>query len=127
MAKYSEVVLDTNMLMGIGALKVDVFSEIREMLGRVEFSITKQVLSELEALCKKKGAEGRNAALALELLEMKKVETVSVEGKNADESLEKTAKQGKIVATNDAELRKKIKSLGGRIIYLRKKKLVRMD
>ncbi len=127
MAKLSEVVLDTNMLMGIGALKVDVFSEIEKLLGSVKFNVTKQVLLELKALAKAKGSTGSNARIALGLLERHGIKVIDVEDCNADESLVRMAIKGKIIATNDAALRKKIKSLGGRIIYLRKKKILRMD
>ncbi len=126
MAKCSEVVLDSSMLLGIAELKVDVFSEIGALLGRTEFSVTGQVLEEMKMLAGKSGRTGENAGIALRLLEKNRAKVIAVEAGNADESLVEAARQGKIVATNDAELRKKIKSLGGRIIYLRKKKIVKM-
>ena len=120
-AKPVKVALDTNMVLAVEQFKVDIFEGIDTLVGKAEFVVPIQVKREIEMLSEKKVA-----GLALGLLEEKKIGIESVEADNADKALEMMAQSGHIVATNDRELRKKIKSFGGKIIYLRKKKTLEM-
>ena len=47
MALPIKVALDTNMLLSVNELKIDIFQQIREGLGKVDFIVPKQVVAEL--------------------------------------------------------------------------------
>jgi len=114
------IAFDTNMVLAIGQLKVDVFSEARKMFGeKAEFLIPEQVAVELQALAGKNLALKKAAGIALEEIEAHKVKAEEVKAANADDALVEMAQKGCFVATNDAVLRKRIKDFGGKVIYLR--------
>ena len=69
----------------------------------------------------------KEVKIAREAMEKNNVEIIEIKGENADKSLENASKEGFIVVTNDKELKKNIKSFGGKVIYLRKKKLLEFD
>ena len=124
----SKVVVDTNMLLAITQFKVDVFSLIKEKLGgKTEFFATKGILEELNKISKEGEKQRREIELVKELMEKNKVELTAVDVKNTDDGLVELSKKGFYVASNDKALRKRIKSLGGQNIYLRRKKLVEIE
>ncbi len=121
--KVREVALDTNMLLAVAKFRVDVFAEAREKFGKVDFIVPKQVLLELGKI-KKEGKKMENAVvIAEELMRKNCAKVKNVDARGADSALVKMAKNGAVVATNDAALRKRIKKFG-RVIYLRKKKML---
>ena len=114
------IAFDTNMLLAIGQLKVDVISEARKMFGeKAEFLIPGQVGKELRELGGKNRPLKKAAGIALEEIKGNKVKTEEVGAANADDALVEMAQKGYFVATNDAVLRKRIKGFGGKVIYLR--------
>ncbi|MDP6670783.1 MAG: hypothetical protein QGI60_03125 [archaeon] len=124
----SRVLVDTNMLLAITQFKVDVFSLIKEKLGeKTEFFVTKGILEELTKIGKAGEKQRREIELLKELMEKNNVELTAVDVKNTDDGLLELSKKGFYVASNDKALRKRIKSLGGQNIYLRRKKLVEIE
>lgn len=122
------IAFDTNMLLAIGQLKVDVFSEVEKKFGKnIKLAIPKQVLEELEKFKTGNETMKKNTGIALEEIEKHKVEKKQVEAGNADNALEKMAKQGFYVASNDAVLRKRIKGFGGKVIYLRQSRFLEIE
>ncbi len=121
------IAFDTNMLLAIGQLKVDAVSEARKKFGaNARLVVPKQVLDELKEL-EKGGEKVRKAVkIAFEQAESN-LEKVYVEAENADGALAKMAERGFLVATNDAELRKRIKGFGGKVIYLRQRHFLELD
>ncbi len=117
------VVVDTNILMYIYLMKVDIFSELRE-LGFTKILIPDCVIEELEIIKDKFGGKYSKAArFALTLIKKEKVEIVKTEKKiGTDEKLlEISIKNGCILLTNDRELRKKAKNMGIEVGYIREK------
>ena len=127
MALTSDVALDTNMLLSIQQLKIDVFWEIEQRLGKTRFFLTKQVKDELDLVEKRGEKEALQVTIAKKAMEKNSVEVIIVEAENADDSLLKLAKKGVFIATNDKELRKRIKTIRGKSIYLKKKKLIEIE
>lgn len=124
----SKIALDTNMLLAIKQLKVDVFFELETMFGKkTEFLIPKQVFKEIQEMKKRGKTLEKAAEIALEEIERHQVSIVEIEAKNADNALENMAKQGCFVASNDAALRKRIKGFGERVIYLRQGHFLKTD
>ncbi len=68
-----------------------------------------------------------NARLVLLLLEKYKVKTIESEFKGDESLLRKALELNAFVATNDRELRKKLKSLSIKTIYLRNRKIVEIS
>lgn len=120
----AKVVFDSSMLLVIERFKVDIFQEIRELLGRTEFYITEAIERELNSL---QESNAKEVKIARELMEKNSVKVVKTKAEKGDESLIEKALQGMIVASNDKELRKRIKAFGGKLIYLRKKKLIKIE
>ena len=122
------VALDTNMLLAIRQLKVDVFSEVENMFGKnVEFAVPEQVLAELKGLALEGKEMGKSVAMALAEIGGHCVEKRRVEAPDADAALAKMAKQGFVVASNDAALRKRIKGFGGKVMYLRQSRFLELE
>ena len=122
------IAFDTNMLLAIGQLKVDVFSMVEKKFGKkTELAIPKQVLQELERLKTENERMKKDTGIALEEIERHKIEKKQVEAGNADNALEEMAKQGFFVASNDAVLRKRIKGFGGKVIYLRQSRFLEIE
>ena len=124
----SRVVIDTNMLLAVTQFKVDAFSLIREKLGRkTEFFVTKGILEELDKIGERGTKQKREIELLKGLMEKNNVGLVAADSENTDDGLLGLSEKGFYVASNDKALRKRIKSLGGKNIYLRRKKLVEIE
>ncbi len=119
-----KVLLDTNFLLDLLRFKVDlsIFQDFEE---RTEIFISSEVLRELKSITNRKTKEGRLALIALKLIENKQIKVVQSLKREVDQDLIALAKkEGFIVATNDKDLKKKLKKENVRIICLRNKKKI---
>ena len=122
------IAFDTNMLLSIGQLKVDVFFEVEKKFGKkIMLAIPKQVLEELEKFKTGNETMKKDTGIALEEIKKHKVEKMQIDAVNADDALEEMAKQGFYIASNDAVLRKRIKGFGGKVIYLRQSRFLEIE
>ena len=112
------VVFDTNFLIDLTRYRVEFSLE-----EKTELIVTTSVLNELKTIASKRTKESKYASLALKWVKENKIKILKLKGK-ADEDLVSLAKKGFIVATNDRALRKKIKMLRGKTIYLRSRKKI---
>jgi len=119
----TKVAIDTNMLLAINELKVDVFTQIKQTLGKVEFVVPKQVFEELIKIEKKGKTAQKNVNIAKILMKKNNVKKVRVNAKNADSALLKLSK-GALIASNDKELKKAVQKNSGHVIYLRQGKFI---
>ncbi|MFA5357775.1 MAG: hypothetical protein WC308_02535 [archaeon] len=126
MERSCKVLLDTNFLLGAVKLKISVFDEIREKPGceKVGFFVTTGILEELKKLSAKKTL-AKDGKIVVKMIEKNGVKVVKAKG-TVDDTLVEMSKDY-WVATNDSALRKKIKSFGGRTIYIRKRAFVEVD
>jgi hypothetical protein len=117
-----KVLLDTSFLIDLVRFRVGM-DEIPALLQEPHkiFSLS-ATLNELRKIARKGGTDSNLARLALEIVKLKKVKTIWVKEKNADRALLSLADKNTIVATDDRELRKRLKSLGIKTIYVRAKK-----
>ena len=120
------VLLDTNILMLIGR-GIDIFTQIEELLDtKPEYYVIEPVVKELGKIIAHGGVKERKAAeLALELVKKKcRVIEVSLSpDKSVDDLLLEIAlRKGFIVATNDRELRRRLREAGIPEIYFREEK-----
>jgi len=121
MALPVRVALDTNMLLSISELKVDIFRQIRETFGKVDFIVPKQVIEELSRLALKGKKSHASIRIAMELIEKNNVRLVVVKAGGADEALIKLSDKA-VIASNDKALKMAVKEKHGRVIFLRQKK-----
>lgn len=127
-SKRKVIAMDTNFLTAILQFRVDVFSEIKSEFGsNIKFVVPAQVNSELERISEKGGKIAMAVKIAKEAMRKNKVGEVEVSARNADSALAKIAQDGAVVATNDRNLKKRIKALGGTVIYLRQKKFIEVN
>ena len=120
------ILLDTNILMLIGR-GIDIFTQIEELLDtKPEYYVIEPVVKELEKIIAHGGVRERKAAkLALELVKKKcRVIEISLSPhKSVDDLLLEIAlREGFIVATNDRELRRRLREAGIPEIYFREEK-----
>ena len=131
--KKTKVILDTNFLFIPGDAGVDIFTEIqRIMLESYELCVMESTINELENIISNTGKQkqGLNAKLGLILIKQKNLKTLASSSNHyADQSiLDYAAKNPEktIVATQDKDLKQKLKKIPVRIITLRQKKYLEM-
>jgi uncharacterized protein len=126
-----KVILDTNFLLIPGQFKVDVFSEIeRIMLNPYELCVVDETVSELDRIVMAAGVKDKFAAkLALVLLIQKSLKRLPCSKglDNADDCIVSYSDENSYVATQDSELKKRVKAKGSRVIGLRQKKYLVID
>jgi len=119
-----KILVDTNFLIDMLRYKLD-FSIFETLEENVELFISSETLREIKSMANRKTKEGRLAMVALKLIETQKIKIVQSLKKEVDEDLlELAKKEGFIVATNDKDLKEKLKKENVRIICLRNKKKI---
>lgn len=127
----SVVILDSNFLFVPKKFGVDIFEELKRLLGgNVRYVVTRPIINELFFVkkdAKNKNKKEVNFALGLtdrcELLEVNLGSDESV-----DDSILRIASSGKfVVATNDAELRRRLRKVGVPVIYLRQRSHLELE
>jgi uncharacterized protein len=127
----AKVLLDTNFLLVPIRFGVDILAEAERVLNQlVELTVSTGVLGELEAL--KEGAGPRfkkDLGFALSLAsKCTIVEYEPLDGETVDDSLVKLAIiGGYVVATTDSELRRRLRSSGVKVLYLRQRRYLELD
>lgn len=116
------IAFDTNFLVDLLRFRIG-FDALLDF-GK-EFYVSTQNLQELQKISRSKKKEAKFAKLALEWVE-KNARVLRAEG-STDKILVELAKQGFLVATNDSKLRKEIKQLGFKTLYIRAKKKIYVD
>ncbi len=127
-SKRVNVVLDTNFFIDMFRFKIG-FDEIENVVrAPCNFIMVHQSIDELRRL------ETKYARVGLNFIDTGKIVLVDAPGTTADDAITHLASSSKrkgndkgfVFATNDAKLRKKIKGLGARVIYLRARKHLEM-
>jgi len=126
------VILDSNFLLIPFEFKVDIFSELQNLLQRrVEFLLLKPIYEEMMRLRTEGNAKLRKrASSALELCRDKCriTELQSLNGETTDELLIRAAQNLRcLVATNDKDLRLRLREKGIPVVYLRQKSFLKID
>jgi len=114
-----KIILDSNFLFLPAQFGIDIFDAIEELLSRrVEFVLPSPVFEEVARVTgRMRGPE----KIALELAKKCRVELVErLPGETVDDLIVRLAREWRCpVATNDARLRRRLRSLGLPVIYLR--------
>ncbi len=138
-AGRKRILLDANFLMLPAQYHVDIFSELERIcLFPYDLYVPLPVKEELARLASGKGKEGREAKLALALVERKAIPLIgpeelapsagSTKVKNADIFMLRVVRRDRdLVATQDRELRRALKERGIPRIVLRKRRVLEID
>ncbi|MBI2128980.1 nucleotide-binding protein [Candidatus Woesearchaeota archaeon] len=123
------IIIDTNFLTIPAEFKVDIFSEINRICSfNYSLFVLDKSVEELKKMIEaQKGKEKAKARLALQLIENKEIGIIKTNsGKTVDDLLVDLSEDGNnIIATQDRELRKRLK--GKNTIFLRNKKYLEMS
>lgn len=117
-----EVLLDTNSLLLPHQSKIDIFAEL-ERLGFGKPLVPKPVLRELEVIAARGEPRDRTAARIGMELATTRCEILPGEGEVDDLLVKMAVERGLAVATNDKELKKRLKKAGVPLVYPRKRVL----
>lgn len=127
----TKIIIDTNFLFIPSKFRLDIFEELPKLLGQnVEPVLPSQTYRELQKLAKSNSVKlSKQAQLGLKLA--RKCRLVEVERKgnesNDDLILRMAAEWKCPVATNDKELRRKLRSVGVSVVFLRQKSLLAVE
>lgn len=126
-----KVLVDTNFLLIPIRFGVDIFTEAERALNQlVELTVSTGVLRELESLKEEARPRFRREldfALAL-ASRCVVVEDEPQEGETVDDSLIRLASaEGYVVATTDSELRRRLRSRGLRVVYMRQRRYLEVE
>jgi rRNA-processing protein FCF1 len=104
--------------------QIDLFDELRSLVGGYEPIVLKRVMDELEGLCREKGRTGAAARLGLAMGRMCTIaEGHDLKPGTADEQVAEYAERhGCLVVTNDRRLRDELYARGIGVISMRKQK-----
>jgi hypothetical protein len=119
-----KVLLDANALMMPSQFQIDLFDELRMLLGSYEPLVLSGILQELAGLSRAKGRDGAAARWGLSLgekctvIESRDLESASVDA----QVIEYAAKNSCLVVTNDRRVREALHARGIGVISLRNQK-----
>jgi len=126
----TKVILDTNFLLIPGQFKVDVFSEINRICDfSYELVVVAETMTELDGVISSERSSGKDkkaAKLALQLLRKFKVKAIKNDRKvfkRADEAIIAIAGKKCVVATQDRELKRRLRGKCSLIILRQKQYL----
>ncbi|MFQ5800261.1 MAG: PIN domain-containing protein [Candidatus Hydrothermarchaeales archaeon] len=119
--------MDTNFLMTPAQFNVDVFGELARLIDvSYELFVPDLVVKELQTLAKKGPLKNRKAArVALGLA--RGIKTIKVEGNNPDEAILSITDKKTVVCTNDKKLRERVMKKGGKVVFLRQKRILQLE
>ena len=123
-----EVFIDTNFFMIPFQFNIDILEEFKRILPNYKLVTTKFVLNELIGLKNNSKGKVRLAAgLGLKIAQSDEIEVRDIplyDGESVDDALIRISK---VLATNDANLRKKAKKKGIPLVILRQRKYLAVE
>ena len=125
-----KVILDSNFLMAPFQFHVDVFEELEYLLQKkIDFIVPSAVKLELTSISSRGGEGAAEASLALQLASRCRVVDVNLKPQETvDDAIVKAAqKLGAVVATNDIELKKRLRDINVPVVYLREKSKLEVE
>lgn len=122
------VILDSNAIMMCFEFSIDLENELNKILGKNIITIPEPIFNELQILSEKgKERKKQIAKSALNLAKKYKIIKLDTDKKGDDAVIYFAEKYSGIVVTNDRELRKRLKDISIKVIYLRNKKHLVLD
>ncbi|MFH2106013.1 MAG: PIN domain-containing protein [Candidatus Micrarchaeota archaeon] len=118
-----KVVLDTNFLLAPYQFKIDIFTQLRDMIPtNYELYVSKRILHEITRLSQSTGRHASAARFALKLIAVNKVKVIDSD-EFADDWIVKYAEEDEdvIVCTNDIFLKNRVKARKRKVVGMRTK------
>ena len=125
-----KIILDTNFLLIPGIFCVDIFSEIKRVCDfKYELCVIDRTINELEHIViSSKGKYKKAASLSLELIKKNRVKIIKTEkNMSVDDSIVLLSNKNCIVATQDKDLKRRLKKVRIPIITMRQKRYVILE
>lgn len=125
-----KVILDSNFLMIPFQFHIDIFQEIEYLLQKkVDFIVPSAVKQELTSISARGGEGSSEASLALQLTSRCRIVEVSLQPEETvDDAIVKAAqKLSGVVATNDIELKKKLRAIRVPVVFMRDKSKLEIE
>ena len=123
-----KILLDTNFLLIPYQFKVDIFTQIDKLAAfKYELFILDRTLEELKKIFEEQKGKDKDAAkIALKLIAIKNIGIIRTKSNKSTDSiiLNTASKDNFIVATQDKELRTKLRQKNVPVVALRQKKRV---
>ena len=117
------IIIDTNILIDCALNKIYIQKELTRILDfSYEIAVLDKTIDELEHLALKKTKEGQAAKLAKTILLLKKITVIPTSGGHTDKRLLEISDEKHIIATNDKEIKQKLKQKKQPVIIIRGKK-----
>jgi len=113
------IILDTNFLIDVIRFRIDL--DATDLIGAHQLIILSSVERELIDISRKTSNASIYAKTALKLIKELDIKILKSK-ENPDNAMVKLADDKTLIATNDRELRKRLKALGRKTIYLKSKK-----
>nr|WP_292349245.1 MULTISPECIES: PIN domain-containing protein [unclassified Methanoregula] len=119
-----KILLDANALMMPAQYQIDLFDELRALVGGYEPLVLKRVMNELEGISREKGQTGAAARMGLTIGSRCTVaEDKDLKPGTVDEQVvDYAVRNGCLVVTNDRRLRDELYARGIGVISMRKQK-----
>jgi rRNA-processing protein FCF1 len=119
-----KVLLDANALMMPGQFQIDLFDELRMLIGAFDPVVLPRVLHELNGLTRAKGRDGAAARCGLTLAKKCTIVRIAdLKAESVDDQIIEYAAQNKcLVVTNDRRVRDALFAQGVGVISLRNQK-----
>lgn len=120
-----KVILDTNFLMAVAQFRIDIFSEIKRVCDfPYKICIIDRTVDELNNIVKNQRGKDKDAAkLALSLIKSKDIEKLKTD-KGSYVDLLLLDQKDAVIATQDRELRAKLKEKNIHTLMIRQKKYI---
>jgi rRNA-processing protein FCF1 len=122
------VILDSSAIMMCFEFSINLENELNKILGKNIITIPEPIINELQILSEKgKERKKKIAKPALNLAKKYKIIKLDTDKKGDDAIIYFAQKYSGIVVTNDRELRKRLKDISIKVIYLRSKQHLVLD
>lgn len=115
---FIPIILDTNFLLTMVRYKIHGLDEIKTKI-KCKFFTMSRVMFELEALGKREKKIAKELLLVKQIIKVNNIKILDSTTEDVDKELVEKSKEGNIIATNDKNLRERIKKVGGKSIYIR--------
>ncbi len=122
-----KLIIDTNFFIDLIRFKISL-ADI-DLIGPEKPTLytLNSVIRELNKIANSKNRDSKYAKVALKFIDLHQIKVLNSFETNTDKAIFNSADEDTIVATNDAELKRKLKKKGVTIIYLRSKKQLSMS
>ncbi|MBI5158713.1 hypothetical protein HY992_01195 [Candidatus Micrarchaeota archaeon] len=120
-----KTILDTNFLVLATKLKIDVKSELAQLIGKTELVTSNMAMGELERIAESRTKNALYARIALAQIKQKQLEVKIVESEtHVDDWIAQEAAKDDVVCTNDRKLILRVKAKLVRVVCIKGKQKV---